>query len=112
MQIWQIILLSYFGLLLLWLIVNAVFLLVSFLAKKKVFVFLEGITAILSLLLSIATGIGDLALIVWLFQNNQVFWGIVALFLGLGIVTFAGQLLALPFVGITTAFSAWYDEII
>lgn len=111
MEVWQIILLSYLGALVIWLIVNAVFLLVSFISKHKVFVLLEGITAILGVLLSIATGIGDIALIIWLFTNNQIIWAILAIVLGISLVSTAGEILALPFIGITTGFSAWYDQI-
>jgi hypothetical protein len=111
MQVWQIVLLSYVGALIVWLMVNAVFLLASFIAKHKVFVLLEGITSILNLLLSIATGIGDIALIIWLFSNNQIVWGILAIILGISIVTIAGEILALPFIGITAGFSTWYDSI-
>ena len=78
--------------------------------KHKVFEVLEVIGALLSVILSIATGLGDLALIVWLFQNNYTFWGIVAIILGISIVTVAGELLSLPFIGITAGFSNWYDE--
>lgn len=110
MEIWQICLLGYIGALLLWLIINGVFLLVSIIVKHKVFEALEAITALLSVVLSVATGLGDIALIIWLFQNNYTFWGIVAIILGISIVTVAGELLALPFIGITAGFSAWYDE--
>ena len=111
MQVWQIIILSYIGILIGWLVINALFLLASFVAKKKVFAFLEGITSILALILSVVTGIGDLALIVWLFTNNQIIWAILALFLGIGLVSTVGQLLAMPFILITTGFSAWYDSL-
>ena len=110
MEVWQICLLGYIGALLLWLIINGVFLLVSIIVKHKVFEVLEVIGALLSVILSIATGLGDLALIVWLFQNNYTFWGIVAIILGISIVTVAGELLSLPFIGITAGFSNWYDE--
>lgn len=111
MEIWQIVLLSYLGTLIAWLIINGVFLLVSFIVKHKVFVALEAITSILALLLGLATGIGDIALIIWLFSNNQIVWAILAIVLGIGIISFAGQVLAAPFVWITAGFSAWYDEI-
>ena len=111
MEVWKIVLLSYLGALVIWLIVNAVFLLVSFISKRKVFVLLEGITAILALLLSIATGIGDIALIIWLFTNNQIIWAVLAIVLGISLVSIAGEILAAPFIGITASFSAWYDQI-
>ena len=112
MEIWQIIILGYIGALAVWLIINALFLLVSFITKHKVFMALEAITAVLGVILSIATGIGDIALIIWLFTNNQIIWAILAIVLGVSLVTAAGQILALPFVGITVGFSAWYDQLV
>lgn len=111
MQIWQIILLGYLGALIIWLVINAVFLLASFIIRHKVFMGLEAFAAVLAVLLGIATGIGDIALIIWLFNNNQIFWGIIAIVLGIGVVSFAGQLLSIPFALITSGFSAWYDTI-
>ena len=110
MEIWQIILLSYVGAIAAWLIINALFLLASFVAKRKVFEILEAITSIMAVLLTIATGIGDIALIVWLFANNQIIWGIIAIVLGVSIVSLAGELLAAPFIAITSGFSSWYDK--
>ena len=112
MEVWQIILLSYIGALTIWLIVNAIFLLVSFITKRKIFIMLEGITAILSIILGIATGIGDIVLIIWLFSNNQIVWAILAILLGIGLVSTAGEILSMPFIGITAGFSAWYDKIV
>lgn len=110
MEVWQIILLSYLGALVAWLIINGIILLISMIVKRKVFVAVEAITAILSALLGIATGIGDLALIIWLFSNGQIFWAIVAIILGISIVSFAGHILSAPFIWITAGFSAWYDS--
>ena len=110
MEVWQICLLGYIGALLLWLVINGVFLLISIIIKHKVFEVLEAITAVLAVILSIATGLGDIALIIWLFQNNYTFWGVVAIILGISIVAVAGELLSLPFIGITAGFSSWYDE--
>lgn len=111
MAVWQIVLFSYLGALAIWLIVNALFLLISFIARRKIFVFLEAITSILALILSIATGIGDIVLIIWLFTHNMIIWAILAIVLGISVVSIAGQVLAAPFIGITAGFSAWYDEI-
>ena len=110
MEIWQIIVLSYLGALVAWLIINALFLLVSMIVKHKVFAILEIITSIMAFLFGIATGIGDIVLIVWLFQNNQIVWAVLAIFFGIGVVTIAGQILSAPFIWITAGFSAWYDE--
>ena len=106
MEIWQIVLLGYFGFLVAWLIFNAVLLLISMIAKRKVFVVVEGLTAILATLFGAATGIGDIAFVVWLFSIGQVFWAIV----GIGLVSFIGQLLAIPFIAIVAGFSGWYDS--
>ena len=111
MEVWQIILLSYLGALVVWLIVNALFLLISIIAKQKVFAILEAITGILAVLLSIATGIGDLILVIWLFSQGMWFFAILAIFLGIGIVSFAGKILAAPFIWITGGFSGWYEAI-
>lgn len=111
MQVWQIILLSYFGALIAWILINAIFLLISFLIRRKFFVLLEGIAHILSALLGLATGIGDIILIFWLFANGNVFWAIIALILGISIISFIGELLAFPFLIATGLFSGWYDVI-
>ena len=110
MEIWQIVLLGYFGFLVAWLIFNAILLLISMIAKRKVFVVVEGLTAILATLFGAATGIGDIAFVVWLFSIGQVFWAIVAIVLGIGLVSFIGQLLAIPFIAIVAGFSGWYDS--
>ena len=112
MQVWQIILLCYFGTLVVWLIAHAALLLISMITKTKLIAFLTSITKILAPLLGVATFIGDIALVVWLFQNGQVFWGLIAIGIGFGIVSFAGQILAMPFIWITGLFDAWYDSVI
>ena len=112
MQTWQIVLLCYFGALVVWLIAHAVLLLVSMITKTKLISLLTGITTILAPLLGVATFIGDIALVVWLFQNGQVFWAVLAILLGFGIVSFIGQILSMPFIWITGLFDTWYDSVI
>ena len=111
MAVWQIILLSYLGALVFWLIINAVFLLISFVIKHKIFMLLEGVTVILNWLLGAATGIGDIALIIWLFTNGHIFLAIIAIMLGISLISIAGEILVIPFNFITGGFSTWYDQI-
>ena len=110
MEVWQIILLSYVGALVVWLIINSLVLIISMAVKHKVFMVVEAITYILSPFFGIATSIGDLVLIIWLFSIGQIFWAIIAIVVGVGVVSFIGSILSAPFIWITACFSTWYDS--
>ena len=98
--------------LLVWLVINTITLLLSIFSKKNLLLDLVALTGVIIVLLGLAAGIGDLLFIIWLFQQNQIFWAVVLIFVGIGVVSFVAQILSFPFTLILSGFTAWCDTLL